>query len=70
MPARTLYCYTCDSDEKHRPLTAGEKTWLRGRTGRRSVEEFFMCEAPSCRNVRSGFNKRPFAPVIRVPLPD
>ncbi|MFJ6360895.1 hypothetical protein ACIQIE_06855 [Streptomyces globisporus] len=70
MPARAMYCYTCDSDEQHRSLTATEKTWLRGRTGRRSVDEFFVCEAPECRNVRSGFNKHPFDPVIRVPPPD
>ncbi|MFE7245990.1 hypothetical protein ACWD4L_39490 [Streptomyces sp. NPDC002596] len=70
MPPDTMYCYTCDSDEQHRPLTRDEKVWLKNRTGRRTVEEFFMCKAPSCRNVRSGFNKRPFDPVIRVPLPD
>jgi hypothetical protein len=29
-----------------------------------------MCKAPDCRNVRAGFNKRPFDPLIRVPLPD
>ncbi|MFD3638958.1 hypothetical protein [Streptomyces griseus] len=70
MPSRAMYCATCDSDEQHRPLTADEKTWLRARTGRRSVDEFFVCKVPNCRNVRSGFNKHPFAPVIRVPLPD
>ncbi|MGW3658937.1 hypothetical protein ACWD6R_26115 [Streptomyces sp. NPDC005151] len=70
MPPDTMYCFTCDSDEQHRPLTRNEKVWLKNRTGRRTVEEFFMCKAPSCRNVRSGFNKRPFDPVIRVPLPD
>ncbi|MER7699236.1 MULTISPECIES: hypothetical protein [unclassified Streptomyces] len=70
MPSRSLYCHPCDADERHRPLTPDEKSWLRRRTGRRSVEEFFMCEAPSCRNLRSGFNKRPFDPVLRVPLTD
>lgn len=70
MPPNTMYCFTCGSDEEHRPLTGNEKIWLKNRTGRRTVEEFFMCKAPSCRNVRSGFNKRPFDPVIRVPLPD
>ncbi|MET7642549.1 hypothetical protein ABZS83_02665 [Streptomyces sp. NPDC005426] len=70
MPPSRMYCFTCDSDEQHRPLTGNEKVWLKNRTGRRTVDEFFMCTAPSCRNVRSGFNKRPFEPVIRVPLPD
>ncbi|MFJ2116303.1 MULTISPECIES: hypothetical protein [unclassified Streptomyces] len=70
MRTDTMYCYTCDSDEQHRPLNATEKLWLKERTGRKSVEEFFMCKAPSCRNLRTGFNKRPFDPVIRVPLPD
>ncbi|GGY89779.1 hypothetical protein [Streptomyces nitrosporeus] len=70
MQPQQLYCYTCDSDEHHRPLTENEKVWLRDETGRRKVDEFFMCTAPKCRNVRSGFNKRPFDPVRRVPLPD
>ncbi|MFE9867946.1 hypothetical protein ACFYPZ_35495 [Streptomyces sp. NPDC005506] len=70
MPSITKFCYTCDSDEPHRPLTSLEKSWLKERTSRKNVEGFFMCKAPNCRNVRSGFNKRPFDPVIRVPLPD
>lgn len=70
MPSRAMYCYTCGSDEEHRPLTTTEKDWLRNRTGRKAVEEFFMCKAPECRNLRTGFNKHPFDPVIRVPLPD
>lgn len=65
-----MYCYTCESDEEHRRLNATEKVWLKNRTGRKTVEEFFMCKAPGCRNLRTGFNKRPFEPVIRVPLPD
>ncbi|AXE82092.1 hypothetical protein [Streptomyces atratus] len=70
MPADTMYCYTCESDEQHRRLNATEKAWLKNRTGRKTVEEFFMCKASGCRNLRTGFNKRPFDPVIRVPLPD
>lgn len=70
MPPAPKYCYTCDSDEEHRPLTAKEKVWLKNRTGRRSVEEFVMCTAEGCRNLRTGFDKHPFDPVIRVPLPD
>ncbi|WP_328898679.1 MULTISPECIES: hypothetical protein [unclassified Streptomyces] len=69
MKAQTLFCYTCDSREMHRPLADDEKSWLRGKTGRMKVDEFFMCEAPECRNVRSGYVKRPFNPVIRIPAP-
>ena len=46
------------------------RAWLKERTSRRNVEGFFMCTAPNCRNVRAGFNKRPFDPVIRIPLPE
>ncbi|MER5985745.1 hypothetical protein [Streptomyces sp. NPDC001787] len=70
MPPSTMYCYTCDSDEQHRPLTSLEKAWLKSQTRQKNVEGLFMCKAPSCRNVRSGFNKRPYDPVIRIPLPD
>lgn len=70
MLPRTLYCRTCDSDEEHRRLHPAEKDWLKELTGRKYVEEFFMCTAPDCRNLRTGFNKRPFVSVVRVPLPD
>ncbi|MFF7203280.1 hypothetical protein [Streptomyces sp. NPDC008141] len=70
MPRNTKFCYTCDSDEPHRPLTGPEKAWLKERTSLRNVGGFFMCTAPNCRNVRASFNKRPFDPVIRIPLPD
>ncbi|WP_406458023.1 hypothetical protein OG782_35025 [Streptomyces sp. NBC_00876] len=70
MPRGDKFCYTCDSDEQHRPLTGPEKTWLKQHTSRKNVEGFFMCKAPDCRNVRTGFDKRPFDPVVRIPLPD
>ncbi|WP_254886291.1 hypothetical protein [Streptomyces sp. NA02950] len=70
MRPHSMYCYTCGSDEQHRPLTTAEKAWLKNRTGRKSVEEFFMCTKSGCRNLRTGFKQRPFDPVIRVPLPD
>lgn len=70
MPSGIKYCYTCDADEPHRPLTGPEKAWLKSQTGQKNVDGYFMCEAPKCRNIRTGFNKRPFDPVIRVPLPD
>ncbi|MFJ9034036.1 hypothetical protein ACIRQP_37310 [Streptomyces sp. NPDC102274] len=65
-----MYCYTCGSDEEHRPITDSEKVWLRNLTGQKNVEAFFMCTKSGCRNLRTGFNKHPFDPVIRVPLPD
>jgi hypothetical protein len=63
-----MYCNTCKSDEQHRRLTNDEKSWLKNLIRRKTVEEFFMCTAPGCRNLRTGFNKRPFDPVLRVPL--
>lgn len=70
MPLRSMYCYTCDSDEQHRPLTGKEEAWLRQRTGQRNVDGHFMCTAPACRNIRTGFDKHPYEPVIRVPPSD
>ncbi|MDH2393093.1 hypothetical protein QCN29_30820 [Streptomyces sp. HNM0663] len=68
MRDQKMYCYTCQSDEQHRPLMADEKIRLKNRTGRKNVDDVFMCTAPNCRNLRTGFNKRPFDPVIRMPL--
>ena len=68
--AKKMYCFTCASDEQHRQLSADEQSWLRGRTGRRHVGDFFVCVAPGCRNLRTGFDKRPFADTIRLPEPD
>lgn len=70
MRPHSMYCYTCDTDEEHRPLTAAEKVWLKNETGLKNVEDVFMCTKPGCRNLRTGFNKRPFDPVIRLPQPD
>ncbi|MDI5967429.1 hypothetical protein POF50_030555 [Streptomyces sp. SL13] len=67
MEPRMKYCYTCRSDEMHRPLTDVEKTWLKQKTGRKYVHDCFMCTAEGCRNVREGGNKHPFDPVIRIP---
>jgi hypothetical protein len=63
-----LYCYTCDSDESHRPLTDDESNRLKERLGRKSVDDFVMCEAPDCRNLRTHWNKKPFDVPIRVPV--
>ncbi|MEO3756505.1 hypothetical protein [Streptomyces sp. B6B3] len=63
-----MYCWTCDSDETHRNLTDAESTWLKNRLGRKFVNEFFMCEASGCRNLRTGLNKKPFDVPIRVPV--
>ncbi|OIJ90270.1 hypothetical protein [Streptomyces colonosanans] len=72
-----MYCFTCDADQPHRPLTRAEEAWLKERLGRASVREFWMCEAElntetkkQCRNLRTGMNKKPFARPIRVPVPD
>ncbi|WP_438293809.1 hypothetical protein [Streptomyces sp. HUAS TT7] len=62
-----MYCDTCKSDEEHRPLDAEEKAWLRHRTGRKNVEDVWVCMRPGCRNLRTGFDKRPFAGHIRLP---
>ncbi|MGW2262634.1 hypothetical protein ACWCXE_33300 [Streptomyces sp. NPDC001780] len=70
MQLHKMYCYTCQTDEKHRPLSSAEKGWLKNRTGMKNVEAFFMCMASGCRNLRTGFNQHPFDPVIRLPLPD
>ncbi|MDR3079317.1 MAG: hypothetical protein LBV60_00040 [Streptomyces sp.] len=71
------YCFTCDADQPHRPLTRAEEDWLKKRLGRASVHEFLMCEAEldagtkkQCRNLRTGMNKKPFAQPIRVPVPE
>ncbi|MGA6154985.1 hypothetical protein ACPEIC_16745 [Stenotrophomonas sp. NPDC087984] len=70
MREQKMYCYTCGTDELHRRLTADEKVWVKNSTRRKSVEDVFMCKAPSCRNLRTGFQKRPFDPVLRLPLPE
>lgn len=68
MQTQKMYCNTCESDEQHRRLTDDEKAWLKNFTRRKTVEDFFMCTAPGCRNLRTGWDKRPFTPVLRVPL--
>ncbi|RKN40519.1 hypothetical protein [Streptomyces hoynatensis] len=62
-----MYCFTCGSGEPHRRLNDKEKDWLKKRLGRKSVDEFFICVAPGCRNTRTGLNKKPFDSPIRVP---
>ncbi|MEU6957986.1 RNA polymerase sigma factor [Streptomyces sp. NPDC045714] len=66
-PNRPMYCITCDSEEPHRSLSSAEKEWLKRRCMRKSVEEFFLCLAPGCRRVRTGFNKNPLAEPLQVP---
>ncbi|GAA2918121.1 hypothetical protein [Streptomyces mexicanus] len=74
---RTYYCHTCDADQPHRPLNAAEAAALKERLGRRSVHEFWICEAVldaatgrQCRNLRTGGNKKPFDPPIKLPVPE
>ncbi|MGA4841906.1 hypothetical protein [Streptomyces sp. G45] len=68
--ANEEFCYTCDRFEPHRRLDEREAAWLKGRLGRASVNEFLVCLAPGCRNLRTGGNKRPFDSTIRVPVFD
>ncbi|MFD9885497.1 hypothetical protein ACFWZT_29025 [Streptomyces alboflavus] len=63
------YCWTCDADEPHRKLSDAEQAWLKHRLGRASVNEFLVCLAPDCRNLRTGSNKKPFPEAIRLPKP-
>ncbi len=67
MDDRIMPCYTCKSDEEHRPLTSSERDWLKKDTGRKNVDNFFVCTAPGCRNLRTGFNQHPFDHVKRLP---
>jgi hypothetical protein len=66
---KPIYCSTCDSFEPHRPLSGAEKTWLKDRIRARNVDNYLMCTAQGCRNLRTGMNKAPFAPELRVPPP-
>ncbi len=67
MKDRITACVTCNSDEEHRPLTDSEKDWLKKKTGRKYVDEFLVCMAAGCRNLRTGSNKRPFKSHLRLP---
>jgi hypothetical protein len=67
MESQVKYCYTCGTDEEHRPLTGSEKAWVRAETGMRFVDDVLMCTAPRCRNLRTGSDKRPFDRTIRLP---
>lgn len=68
MQLQEKYCYTCGSHEEHRPLTDVEKVWLREKADKKYVDDVLMCKKPGCRNLRTGFDKHPFDPVIRLPL--
>ncbi|WP_030564113.1 hypothetical protein [Streptomyces aureocirculatus] len=61
------YCWTCDAHEPHRKLDGPEQSWLKKRLGRVSVNEFLVCLAPNCRNLRTGSNKKPFPEAVRLP---
>ncbi|MGW0993614.1 hypothetical protein ACWD5V_09925 [Streptomyces sp. NPDC002523] len=71
------YCYTCDAEQPHRRLNAAETDLLKERLGRASVDDFLICEAVldaetgrQCRNLRTGFKKKPFARPIKLPVPE
>lgn len=69
------YCWTCKAEQQHRQLTKAEEDWLKERLGRAKVGEFWLCEnvldpetGKQCRNLRKGFDKKPFDTPIRVPV--
>lgn len=71
------YCWTCGADQQHRQLDKKEEDWLKERLGRSGVGEFWLCvnvldvdSGKQCRNLRTGFNKKPFAEPIKVPVLD
>ncbi|WP_274558464.1 hypothetical protein [Streptomyces spiramyceticus] len=64
---KPYYCETCDSTEQHRQLSNSEKTWLKGQIHVRNVDAYIMCVREGCRNLRTGWDKRPFTPPLRVP---
>ncbi|MEU3094580.1 hypothetical protein ABZ690_07115 [Streptomyces sp. NPDC006967] len=71
------YCWTCGTDQQHRRLNKKEEDWLKERLGRSGVGEFRLCvnvldvdSGKQCRNLRTGFNKKPFPEPIKVPVLD
>ncbi|MBO0515519.1 hypothetical protein J0695_27540 [Streptomyces beijiangensis] len=62
-------CSTCKRREPHRWLTTAEKQVLREATGRKYVDDFLVCVAPDCGNLRTGFNQNPFDKPRKLPEP-
>ncbi|MFE2282179.1 hypothetical protein ACFXAE_34080 [Streptomyces sp. NPDC059454] len=69
------FCWTCDSEQQHRQLNKAEQEELKKRLGRVSVSEFRLCvnvldpdTGKQCRNLRTGWDKKPFTPPIKMPL--
>ncbi|MFF8030940.1 MULTISPECIES: hypothetical protein [unclassified Streptomyces] len=69
------YCVTCGGYQRHRRLDKKEEDWLKERLGRSGVGEFWLCvnvldpdTGRQCRNLRTGFNKKPFAEPIKAPV--
>ncbi|MBV1941716.1 hypothetical protein KUF83_34930 [Streptomyces sp. BV286] len=69
MPSEQVFrCFTCGSRESHRPpADERERVWLRERTGKKYVEDYWMCTKGDCRNVRYAWVDDPFHPPVRMP---
>lgn len=67
MESRVTACSTCKRDEEHRPLTRSEKDWAKEQTGRKNVDDFLVCTAEGCRNLRTTWTPRPFKSILRLP---
>ncbi|GGX54757.1 hypothetical protein [Streptomyces fructofermentans] len=65
---RVFRCFTCRTYEAHRP-PAGEpeRRWLRELTGKKYVDDYWMCTRGECRNVRYAWDDDPFDPPLRMP---
>ncbi|MFD7699392.1 hypothetical protein [Streptomyces caelestis] len=71
----TEFCWTCGSEQPHRRLGKAEEEALKERLGRASVSEFRLCvnvldpdTGKQCRNLRTGWDKKPFTPPIKLPV--
>ena len=69
------YCVTCGGYQRHRRLDKKEEDWLKERLGRSGVGEFWLCvnvldpdTGRQCRNLRTGWDKKPFTPPIKMPV--
>ncbi|MGW0826383.1 hypothetical protein [Streptomyces sp. NPDC002845] len=69
---KLLSCQTCRTTEVHTPLTPTQKVWLRGETGEKYVEQYFMCakdrpDGTPCRNLRTYLTEKRFRRPLRMP---
>ncbi|OON80774.1 hypothetical protein [Streptomyces tsukubensis] len=65
-----LYCETCKADEEHRELSGErERGWVRSKTGKKYVHDYWMCANGDCRRVRYRWSSRSPRPVM-MKMPD